>query len=72
MRQFLAGRSEVEHLYNLLTLQFGPDVMVAVKARMAPQASDQALVQVINDVEAAFRARFTAVRWLFFEPDITD
>lgn len=72
MRQFLAARPELEHLYNLLTLQFGPDVMVAVKARMAPQASDQDLVQVINDVEAAFRARFTAVRWLFFEPDITD
>jgi cation diffusion facilitator family transporter len=69
MHQFLAARSEVEHLYNLLTLQFGPDVMVAVKARMAPQASDQNLVLAINVVEAAFRSRFTAVRWLFFEPD---
>ncbi len=72
MREFLLARPEVDDLYNLVTLQFGPDVMVAVKARMAPQASDQALVQAINGVEAAFRTRFTEVRWLFFEPDLVD
>jgi hypothetical protein len=53
-------------------MQFGPDAMVAVKARMQPQASDVALVKTINRVEAAFRARFGSVRWLFFEPDVKD
>jgi len=72
MRQWLAERSELEHLYSLLTLQFGPDVMVAIKARMTKQDSDLALVQTINTVEAAFRARFDSIRWLFFEPDIED
>jgi len=72
MRQFLSGCPQVEHVYNLLTLQFGPDIMVAIKARMLPQASDQDLVKAINSVEAAFRARFDSVRWLFFEPDIDD
>jgi cation diffusion facilitator family transporter len=72
MHQFLSERTEVEQLYNLLTLQFGPDVMVAVKARMARQESDRALIGAINEVEAAFRARFHEVRWLFFEPDLTD
>jgi divalent metal cation (Fe/Co/Zn/Cd) transporter len=72
MRQFLAERPEVEHVYSLLTLHFGPDVMAAIKARMAPQDSDQDLVKAINTVEAAFRARFDSVRWLFFEPDIHD
>jgi len=72
MRDFLAGQPEVTQLYNLLTLHLGPDLMVAVKARMQPQASDLALVKSINSVEAAFRARFGSVRWLFFEPDIKD
>jgi len=72
MREFLLERNEVDHLYNLLTLQFGPDVMVAIKARMAPQPSPQALIKAINTVEAAFRERFSPVRWLFFEPDLTD
>ncbi len=72
MREFLTERPEVGQLYNLLTLHFGPDLMVAVKARMAPQPSAQALINAINTVEAAFRLRFGAVRWLFFEPDLTD
>ena len=72
MRQFLDEQAEIDHMYNLLTLQFGPDLMVAVKARMVPQASDQALVGAINNVETAFRNRFTQVRWLFFEPDLKD
>jgi cation diffusion facilitator family transporter len=72
MREFLTERAEVDHLYNLLTLHFGPDVMVAVKARMAPQPSSQELIKAINTVEAAFRQRFAPVRWLFFEPDLSD
>jgi len=72
MRQFLAERPEVEQVYSLLTLHFGPDVMAAIKARMAPQDSDLDLVRAINTVEAAFRARFDSVRWLFFEPDLED
>ena len=34
MKTFLGERPEIDHLYNLLTLQMGPDAMVAVKAKM--------------------------------------
>jgi divalent metal cation (Fe/Co/Zn/Cd) transporter len=69
---FLRQRPEVAEVLNLITLQMGPDVMVAVKARMQPTASDQALVAAINTVEAALKARFTDVKWSFFEPDNAD
>jgi hypothetical protein len=46
--------------------------MVAVKARMAPTSSAQAMVAAINTVERELKARFTDVRWSFFEPDIAD
>ncbi|MBI5619221.1 MAG: cation diffusion facilitator family transporter [Gammaproteobacteria bacterium] len=72
MRAFLLARPEVAGLYNLLTLQLGDRVMVAVKARMAPCPSADALVAAINTVEAAFRAQFADVLWLFFEPDNED
>ncbi|GLQ52137.1 cation diffusion facilitator family transporter [Dyella flava] len=69
---FLDHRPEVAQVYNLITLQMGPDVMVAVKARMAPTPDSLALIHAINTVEAAMKAQFTDIRWSFFEPDITD
>ena len=69
---FLEARPEVADVLNLITVQMGPDVMVAVKARMAPVASDRALIDAINTVERAMKAEFDDVRWSFFEPDVTD
>jgi hypothetical protein len=46
--------------------------MVAVKAKMRPAASARALVESINRVEQGFRAAFSQVQWLFFEPDLAD
>jgi cation diffusion facilitator family transporter len=72
MREFLESRPEIQQLYNLLTMQFGPDAMVAVKARMVPTGSEREMVIAINRVEQDFRARFGNTAWLFFEPDIED
>ena len=69
---FLESRPEIADVLNLITLQMGPDVMVAVKARMQPAASDRALIDAINTVEAAMKAQFDDIRWSFFEPDVTD
>ena len=72
MRAHLKAQPEVRELYNLLTQQLGSEIMVAVKARMAPQPSDVALIEAINRVERSLRSAFPAVRWVFFEPDIAD
>ena len=69
IRAFIAGRAEVAEIYNVLTLQVGEGVMLAVKARMRESASAGALVDAINQLEVDLRARFPAVRWCFFEPD---
>jgi len=72
MKQFLQDRPEIDEVFNLLTMQFGPDAMVAVKARMAPTGSASDLIRVINRVESEFKTRFESTKWLFFEPDIHD
>lgn len=72
MQAWLRARPEVENLFNLLTMQMGGDVLVAVKAKMTATGSELALVEAINTVEAGFRQQFPDVRWLFFEPDIQD
>lgn len=69
---FLHDRPEVAEVLNLITLQMGPDVMVAVKARMAPTPDNLGLIEAINTVEREMKTRFADVRWSFFEPDVAD
>ncbi len=72
MRQYLEDRPEVKRVLNLITLQLGNEVMIAVKAQMAANTTAAQLVASVNTVEAAFRERFPQVRWSFFEPDEAD
>jgi cation diffusion facilitator family transporter len=72
MLKFLETQAEIDQVFNLLTLQLGKDVMVAVKAKMAKTDSAEALVKAINRCEAAFKKAYPQVLWLFFEPDLID
>lgn len=69
---FLRNRPEVAEVLNLITLQMGPDVMVAVKARMERTPDDLSLIEAINTVEREMKAHFAEIRWSFFEPDVAD
>ena len=69
---FVAAQPEVEHVFNVITLQLGPDVMVATKAQMRGELSGRELIEAINRVEAGMKAKFPDVRWSFFEPDVAD
>lgn len=72
MAAFFRRQEGVAEVLNLLTLQMGSDVMVAVKARMAPAGTERAMLEAINRAERAFRAQFPQVAFLFFEPDLGD
>ena len=72
MHEYLDSRSEIREVFSLLTMQFGPDAMVAIKARMVPTGSERDLIVTINTVERDFRSRFPITSWLFFEPDVED
>jgi len=70
--EFLRARPEIARVFNVITLQLGPDVMVATKAEIAGAPTGTELVEAINRVEAAMKARFPEIRWSFFEPDFDD
>jgi cation diffusion facilitator family transporter len=72
MVAFLEAHPEIDEVYNVLTLQMGTDVMVAIKAKMAAAPTARAMIEAINIVEADFKAEFKDVRWSFFEPDYAD
>jgi len=71
LRQFLQQQAGVEKILRLITLQLGTSLMVAVKAKMAAVSAAE-LIDAINRAEAATRAEFPEIQWLFFEPDVTD
>ncbi|MES2604719.1 MAG: cation diffusion facilitator family transporter [Pseudomonadota bacterium] len=72
MWRFLEAQPEVERVFNLLTMQMGNDVLVAVKAQMRPAESDLKLIEAINAVEKRYKQNFPQVIWCFFEPDFHD
>ncbi|CAG9235720.1 Putative transport protein [Paraburkholderia sabiae] len=67
---YLHTRKEIRSIINLITLQWGRHVVVAVQAEMIDYDSGRAMVDAINIVEADLQAKFPQVRWVFFEPDV--
>lgn len=59
----------VEEVLNVITLHFGDDLMVAVKARFHETHSVGQLAREINALEAGLKQEFPQVKWVFFEPD---
>jgi divalent metal cation (Fe/Co/Zn/Cd) transporter len=70
IRLFLESRPEIEKVLNLITLQLGPQIMIAVKAKMTAVDSAVQLVDNINTCESELRKVNPSVQWIFFEPDI--
>ena len=72
IRRHIEERPEVTSVMNIITLQWGDAVVVAVQAEMAPQPSALAMVDAINVIEESIQVRWPEVRWVFFEPDYPD
>jgi divalent metal cation (Fe/Co/Zn/Cd) transporter len=72
MLEFLQKQDGIDEVFNLLTIQLGKDVMVAVKAKMVKMDSAESLINAVNRCEVGFKRAFPQVLWLFFEPDLED
>ena len=46
--------------------------MVAIKAKMKPLPSSEAVAEAINRCELAMKEKFPEILWSFFEPDVRD
>jgi cation diffusion facilitator family transporter len=71
LKRLLEEQPGVARIDRIITMQVGTSLMVAVKARMTAPATADAVAD-INRAEAAARAAFPEIQWLFFEPDVTD
>jgi len=67
---FLESQPEINKILNLITLQLGAQIMVAVKVKMAKVDTVDQLIGNINRCEVALKKQNPAIQWVFFEPDV--
>jgi divalent metal cation (Fe/Co/Zn/Cd) transporter len=72
IRVWLLEQDEVQQVFNLITMQLGTEIMVATKVHMREAHNVETLMAQVNRCEAALKKQFPEVKWLFFEPDVTN
>jgi cation diffusion facilitator family transporter len=72
IRKYIEEWPDTEAVLNIISIQLGARIMVAVKAKMKPMLSVTELIDSINKCEAGLRESFPDIQWIFFEPDISD
>jgi len=65
-------QEEIEFCFNTITMQFGPDTMLAAKIKIRSGLSVDEAVDSINALERELKARVPNLKWCFVEPDVTD
>jgi cation diffusion facilitator family transporter len=68
----IAADPDIEELFRAITLQMGPDVMLAIKIRMRAGLSLETAIERINALEVRIKTKFPEVAWCFVEPDLAD
>ena len=69
MRMFLHEQEEIEHVYDMITLQQGETAVAMIRARMTEKENAEKLLFDINEVERRLHERFPIFEDIFFEPD---
>ena len=72
LRAEVAADPNIVELLNAITMQMGPDVMLALKVRLKPGISIESAVECLNALERNIKSKFPEVEWIFVEPDVTD
>ena len=68
----IAEQEAIEMCFNTITIQFGPDTMLAAKIKMRPGLTIDKAVASINALERELKARIPKLKWCFIEPDVKD
>ena len=68
----IAADVNIKAVYNVITMQLGPHVMLAAKIGLKSGISVEQACKVINVMESGIKAKFPQVKWSFIEPDVKD
>lgn len=70
--EIIDNHEDIDIVFNTITLQFGPDTLLAAKVKMKSGININAAVADINELERKLKARIPGLKWCFIEPDVTD
>ncbi len=68
----IAEHEGIEKVFNIITIQFGPDTMLAAKVKLRAGIDIESAVAEINALERTLKSRIPKLAWCFIEPDVTD
>ena len=63
---------DIEKVFNVITLQFGPDTLLAAKIKLKSGIDIDTAVADINVLETRLKEEIPGLKWLFIEPDVED
>jgi divalent metal cation (Fe/Co/Zn/Cd) transporter len=72
INKIIGEQDGIEFVFNTITIQFGPDTMLAAKIKMRSGIDIETAVENINALERKLKSRVPNLKWSFIEPDITD
>ena len=72
IQSIILENDNVNKIFSMRTLQLGTDIMLAVKVHMQKNISAKELILSINATEKQLKREIPEIRWIFFEPDLTD
>lgn len=69
LREHIHERDEIEHTYNLVTMQMGVEAVLMLRCRMTEKEDAQKLLADINAVEKSIFEAFPQFTHIYLEPD---
>lgn len=72
IEQIIAQQSDIEKVFNMITMQFGPDTMLAAKIKIRSGLDIDTAVERINALERRLKSEIPNLQWCFIEPDVAD
>ena len=66
----ISSDDAIASVLNIITVQFGPHIMLAAKIRMYPGIPVEQAVVRLNELERKIKQEQPEIRWCFLEPDI--
>ncbi len=72
IEEIIGQEPDIEKVFNTITMQFGPDTMLAAKIKMRSGLDIDAAVDSINALERRLKEKIPNLQWCFIEPDVVD